>query len=419
MLKIQKLKNNLRFITVPMRGTKTATILVMIGTGSKYENRKNNGISHFMEHMFFKGTKKRSNTLAIVSELDAVGAEFNAFTSKEYTGYVVKIDATKIDLAMDIISDILLNSKFKTKEIEKEKGVIVEEINMDQDDPRSYVGGLFEKCLYGDQPAGWEVLGTKKSILKFKRKDFTDYLKTQYGSENMVVCIAGNIGDKKKNINKYFSKFRQSSLKNKIVVKEKQIKPNTLVHYKKTDQAHLLLGVRTFSIGHKDEFALKVLSAILGGSFSSRLVLELREKKGLCYYVYTNVENYTDTGYLATQTGVPVNKIDEAIGIILKEYKKLKNGLVDKKELNRVKDMIKGRANIGLEASDNVANWYANRVILRNKISTPEEYLKKIQEVSARDIQRVAKEIFVNKGLNLSIVGPYKNSKNFDKLLKL
>ncbi|MCK4554144.1 insulinase family protein, partial [Candidatus Parcubacteria bacterium] len=345
-----------------MRGTKTATILVMVKTGSKYENKNNNGISHFLEHIFFKGTDKRPNTLAITSELDSVGAEFSAFTGKEYTGYWVKVGAGQIELALDVVSDMLINSKFEQKEIDREKGVIIEELNMCRDNPIMYIEDLFEELLYGNQPAGWDTIGTKENILGFKRDDFIDYLTLQYGAQNTFVCLAGDISSCHRNrrneamprsydcdgnvvnlANKYFSKLQISDFQDKKPVKEKQNKPQIKLHYKKTDQAHLSLGVRAFSLGHKDEFALKLMAAILGGSMSSRLFIELRERKGLAYSVRTQAEFYTDSGYLTTQAGVPVKKINQAIKIILAEYKKIADNLVEDEELKRAKNLIKGR----------------------------------------------------------------------------
>jgi len=413
------LKNGLKLITVPMTGTKTITILVMVKTGSKYEDRKNNGISHFLEHMFFKGTKKRPTTLAIAGELDKVGAEFNAFTSNEYTGYWVKVDSSKINLAVDIVSDMLLNSKFEQKEIEREKGVIIEEINMRHDNPMIHIEDVFEECLYGDSPAGWEVIGEKKTVSKLARPDLLNYLKSQYGTGSVIICLAGNIkGDSEKLISRYFSRLGKTDFKDKVKIKEKQAKPQVKIHYKKTGQANISLGVRGIPIGHKDEFILKVLSIILGGSMSSRLFTELRERKGLAYYVRTQAEFYTDSGYLTTQAGVPVEKITEAIKIILSEYKKLKNTLVSGKELRRTKDLIRGRSVIKLEASDDMAGWYAERAILEGKILPPENFFKKIDQVKSQDIKKVANKIFVNKGLNLAIIGPFKDERRFERILK-
>lgn len=419
MYKETKLKNNLRVITVPMQGTKTITVLVMVGTGSKYENKKNNGISHFLEHMFFKGTKKRPNTLAISSELDSVGGEYNAFTSKEMTGYWVKVDSSKLPLALDIVSDMLLNSKMDASEIKREKGVIIEEINMYHDNPMMYIEDIFESCLYGDTPAGREIIGSKKNVLNFKRKDFIDYLKTQYSAGNTVIVLAGKLNNKNALVNKYFSKFKKANFQDKSKTKENQAGPKIKIHYKKTDQANLSLGLRTFPINHQDEFILRILSIILGGSMSSRMFTEIRERRGLAYYVRTASEFYTDTGYITTQAGVPVNKIQEALKTILNEYKKMTKTLVSAKELKRAKDLVKGRSVIQLEASDNVASWYARQAVIRQHVLTPEELIKRINKITAKDIKRVAQDIFQNKGLNLAVIGPFKDEKRFEKIVKL
>jgi len=450
MYNLKTLKNKLRLITIPMRGTKTATVLVMVKTGSKYENKKNSGISHFLEHMFFKGTARRPDTLAISSELDGIGAEFNAFTGKEYTGYYVKAEAGKIDLAMDVVSDMLLNSKFDAKEIEREKGVIIEELNMYRDNPMIYIEDLFEELLYGDQPAGWDTIGTRENILGFKREDFIDYFDSQYGAQNTFVCVAGNVKphpspllgkergqriiDKdlstphyqgggrrevEKLTNKYFSKLKPSDLREKKSVQEKQTKPQIKLHYKKTDQAHLSLGVRAYALGHEDEFALKLLSVILGESMSSRLFIELRGRKGLAYSVRTQAEFYTDSGYLTAQAGVPKDKLRQAIAVILAEYKKIAEHLIDDEELERAKNLIKGQMAIQMESSSNVANWHGRQAVLRDEILTPEDFMKKVNKVSAQDIRQAARNVFVNQGLNLAVIGPFRDGNTMKGILKL
>ncbi len=428
------MQKKLKIIKVPMRGTKTITILVMVGTGSKYENKKNNGISHFLEHMFFKGTKKRPNTMAISSELDALGAEFNAFTGKEYTGYWVKVEAGKIKKAIDILADMFLNSLFEQKEIDREKGVIIEELNMYEDNPMMHIEDVFEQVLYGDTPAGWDTIGTKENILSFKQKDFLNYFNSQYNPDSTVICLAGNfsgIGDIKKEVERKFLKksfLQKNSFKEKEKVVDEQKSPQVKIKHKKTDQAHLSLGVRTFPKGDKREIVLKLLSIILGGSMSSRLFISLREREGLAYYTHTSAEFYSDSGYLTTQSGVPVDKVERAIKIILKEYKKLSKNLIEPKELKRVKDMLIGRMAIQLEASDNVANWYARQEVMARtikrergeslKIVSPQEYLEKIKSIKAIDIKKVSQEIFVEKNLNLAVIGDYKDEKRFLELLR-
>jgi len=437
MFKEQKLKNGLSVITAPSRGTKTATILIMVGTGAKYENKKNSGLSHFLEHTFFKGTKNRPSSHSIVSELDGMGCDYNAFTGKEYTGYYIKVDSSKLNKAIDILSDIFLNSKFDASEINRERGVIVEELNMYRDNPMMYIEDIFEECLYGDTPAGRDTIGTKENILNLKRKEFVDYVNSQYSPENTYVVISGNISkgrifseiEKKFNVEEFNKRGKNFIEKEKVldVQKKKKIK----LHYKKTDQANLSLGVRSYAYNHKDSQILKIISIILGGSMSSRLFINLRERNGLAYYVRTGVETYSDSGYITTQAGVPVDKIEKAIKIIITEYKKITKKLVDPTELKKAKDLIAGKTAIQLESSDNVANWYGRQIVLgktverenkkkkKVKIITPEEVLKEIKKIKPADIKRVSKELFRTEMLNLAVIGPYKDTKKFEKLLEI
>ncbi len=427
MYKLKKLSNGLNLLTAPITGAKTTALLVMVATGSKYEDRKTTGLSHFLEHMFFKGTAKRPDTMTISSTLDRVGGEFNAFTSKEYTGYWIKVAAKETKLALDVLSDMLLNSLFSAEEIEREKGVIIEEVNMYLDNPIMRMEDVFEELLYGDTPAGWDTIGTKETIASFKREDFVKYFQSQYRTQNSFVCLAGNIPkDATKLVNQFFGAFNQGKPKGKVAVKEKQSEPAIKIEYKKTDQAHLSLGVRTDRYGSKDEYILKIIATILGGAMSSRLFINLRERNGLCYYVRSGAESYTDSGYLTTQAGVPVDKIDRAITIIKSEYQRLTTELVEENELKKVKDFITGRMLLGLEGSDDIANWYGRQLVLRvqqkdgahRPLLTPADFLKQMSKISAQDIRRVAKKIFNPKGLNLAVIGPYEKEAEFRKLLK-
>jgi len=420
MFKVTKLSNGLKLITAPIAGTKTVTALLMYGTGSKYENPSINGLSHFLEHMFFKGTKNRPNAQKLSSELDSLGSEYNAFTAKEYSGYWIKVDSSKIAPALDILSDMLLNSKFSSAEIEKEKGVIVEEINMYHENPMMYIEDVFETCLYGDTPAGREIAGPKSNIKSFKRQVFVDYFNSQYGANSAVLCLAGDIDEKTTLLaEKYFGKMPKTSFKEKLRTADAQQEPKTRIHFKEGKQAIISLGVRAYNAYHKDKTVLKILAVILGGSMSSRMFTEVREKRGLAYSVRTSAEFYTDTGYLTTQAGIPVGKQAEAIKVILQEYEKISKYLVSKEELKRAKDLIKGRTIISFEASDNIADWYAKQAALREDILSPEELFVKLDKVSAEDIKRVAKDIFKNEKLNLAVIGPFKENKEFVKAVKL
>lgn len=419
-IKISKLKNKLPLLFIPMQGTKTVTVLVVVKTGSKNETKLESGLSHFIEHMFFKGTPRRPNTLALASELDALGGEYNAFTSKEYTGYYIKAESHKLPQALDIVSDMLLNSTFSAEEIERERGVIIEEVNMYEDNPMAQIEDIFEELLYGDTPAGRFTIGTKENIKSFQREDFMRYLKTQYGVNSTFVVIAGNTSSKEvsKEANKAFAQYPINKFRRKEKLVEKQKAPALKIKIKPTDQSHLCLGVRTFPAGHKDEFAAKLLAVILGGSMSSRLFIELRERRGLAYYVKTHNEYYTDSGYLVTQAGVPKDKLEESVRLIIEAYREIATEEVSRAELKRAKDLYSGRLAIQLEASDDVANWYASQAVMERQLINSDQFLKKIKAVTVQDIRRVAKNIFVDKGLNLAVIGSRADEKKLRSILK-
>jgi len=420
MFKKTTLKNGLRIITVPQKGTKAVTVLVLVATGSKYENKKISGISHLLEHLLFKGTKKRPTSIDIVEPLDRIGGIYNAFTGEDYTGYFAKVDTEHFDLALDVISDIYLNSKLEAKEIKKEKGVVIEEINMYYDNPMTHVQSLWTKVLYGDQPAGWDIAGTKESVLGITRKELLNYMSTQYNSSNTIVCVAGNISDKVvSKIKEYFSGIKKKKTINKLEVIEKQIEPKVILETRNTDQTHFFLGVRGYNIFHKDRFSLELLALILGGMMSSRLFSSVREKLGLCYYIKTSVSMDPDTGFLVTRAGVDNTRAEKAIKAILKEYRKIAQKKISNKELKKVKDHFKGKMTLLFEASDARASFYAAQELLENKTLSPEEIYAKINKVSVNDILKVSKDIFQPQKLNLALIGPFKNKAKFQKILKL
>ena len=415
------LDNGLRLITVPMPGSKTVTVLILVGTGSEYETKEINGISHFLEHMIFKGTKKRPTPAAIAQELDEVGGEFNAFTSKEHTGYYAKVNYKQLDLALDWISDIFLNSQFPAEEIERERGVILEEINMYMDLPMHYVSNLWEELLYGDQPAGWPIWGKKDVILNLTRDNFFSYFNSQYCAKNTIVCVAGNFDEDsiKEKAEKYFAGLRQEDFKSKLKVAESQHEPGIFIYFKETDQTHLCLGVRGYNIFHKDRYAFSLLGTILGGFMSSRLFQEVREKRGLAYYIRTGIEAAADSGYLVTQAGVANTKAEEAITAILNEYKRIRDVKISEEELTRAKEHIKGNTLLNLETSDETASFVAGQEVLKKEILMPEEFFAKIDEVTIDDIQRVSQDIFKSEKLNLALIGPFKERDKFEELLKI
>ena len=417
------LSNGLKIITVPMENAESVTVLILVGTGSKYEAKDINGISHFLEHMFFKGTEKRPSTLDISETLDSVGGIYNAFTSKEVTGFYAKVEKSKFDIALDWISDIFLNSKFDEKEMEKEKGVIIEEVNMYLDTPTAYLGDIWEKLLYGDQPAGWMVIGEKENILSFNRKKVLDYYNSHYSPSNVIVCVAGGIksDEAEAKIRKYFEKGKKSEIDKKIKVKEEQSDPKVLLHYKKTDQTHFCLGVRAYDMFDERKYALALLAVILGGNMSSRLFIKVRERNGLAYSIHTSADDSTDTGYLATQAGIDHKNLEKSIELILQEYKDLKTKKITEKELQKAKDYLKGTTSLSLDSSDSQASFYAVQELLEKNITSIEEKFKKIDAVTVADIKKVAEDIFVAEKLNLAVIGPFekKDSIKIKKLLKI
>ncbi len=431
------LPNGLRVIAASMKDTQTVTVIVAVAAGSKYETKKINGLSHFLEHMLFKGTKKRPKTKDISEALDAIGGEYNAFTGKERTAYYAKVDARHLPLALDVVSDIFLNSKIDEKEIERERGVILQEINMYEDTPMAQVGDIFEDLLYGDQPAGWEIIGSKENIARLKRQDFMNYLQKNYTPSKTVVCVAGNLGtssgsflgktgdaaEKKvfQKVSDIFSKMKRRSPGRKEKVIERQAGPRIKIKKKKTDQVHLILGARAYDVFHPDRFVLSLLANILGGSMSSRLFLSVRERLGLAYYVKSSYEGYTDSGYLAVSAGVDTDpsKAGKTVKTILGELRKIRRTRVGKKELQKSKDNLRGKMALSLESSDEVASFLAEQELSKEEIQTPEEIMKQVEKVSADDIMRVAGKIFVDNKLNLALIGPVDDKKGLEKILRV
>ncbi|MBU6430827.1 MAG: insulinase family protein [Patescibacteria group bacterium] len=414
------LKNGLRVITVPMKDNPTVTVLVMVEAGSKYETKEINGLSHFLEHMCFKGTTKRPKAIDISRELDTVGAQYNAFTSQEYTGYYAKADYKHLDLLLDVVSDMYLNPVFNENEIEKEKGVIVEEINMYEDLPHRKVQEIFMRLLYGDQPAGWDIAGTKENIKNLKRSDFLDYRRKHYVPSATTVVVAGKFDEKKTlgDIQKMWNGVFGGKKKGKVKTVESQKKPEMLLQYKDTDQTHIVLGARSFNAYSKNNPAIKVLSAALSGGMSSRLFQKLRDEMGICYYVRAENDTYTDHGFLQVSAGLDNKRVKEGIGAIMEEFKKLKTENVSADELNKVKQQIQGNLYLGLETSDSFAEYCGYQEVLNKPIKTPEQIIAEIQAVTADDIKRNADKIFQNKNLNLAAIGRFKDKDDFLPILK-
>ena len=411
------LPSGLRLITVPMADNPSVTVLVMVETGSKYETKKTNGISHFLEHMLFKGTPRRPKASDVSRELDSIGAHYNAFTTQEFTGYYAKAAAHHLETILDVISDIYLNPLFDENEIKKEKGVIIEEMRMYQDLPQRHVQDVLIELLHGDQPAGWNVIGTEEIVRSFTAADFKKYCQDHYVSCATTVIVSGSFQEKdiQAQVEKVFGAIKDDSKKDKLPVKESQSAPQIKTVFKDTDQTHLAIGLRTFAIGDPRLPVMNVISTILGGGMSSRLFSRMRDELGICYYINASHDVSTDHGDLVISAGVDNSRVHEAIREILAECKRLIETPVPADELKKAKDYIAGTTLLELETSDSRAEFYGLQEVMKHKVELPDDLIKKILEVTSADVQNLAKKIFVNKGLNLALIGKTKESELKDK----
>ena len=407
------LPSGLTVILAPMEGCKSVTEAFVTRTGWRYEDPEIAGISHFSEHLFLRGTEKRPTKKAINDEITSRGGIINANTNEEHTYYWIKISGRFLDMAHDMLSDMLFNSRFAPKHIAIEGGAILEELHALQDDPEKFLFEvLWPKLLYGEQPAGECGIGNEKSITGLKRSQFLDYVRSLYVGPNSGVIAAGKIESPSKTINDlnhYFGKINSDGPKIKMSpVMEKQRKPRIVFVYKKTSQTHVGLGVRANDVFHPDQYAQKVLGIILGGNMGSRMFTELREKRGLAYSIDSESRFGTDHGSLLTTAGLNSEKINEALKLMIEQYRKVAEKKIPEKELRGAKDFIIGNIEMALEGSDTITEVLAEQFALSNKIEGPEEMVKKYEAVTAKDIQRVAQNIFRNERLNLAIVGPHR-----------
>lgn len=396
-------------------------MLVLTGAGSRYETRKSNGISHFLEHMFFKGAKKYKNAKEVSETIDGVGGDFNAFTGKEYVGYYVKVAAHHADVALDVLSDMLVHSKFDPAEIDKERGVIMEEYNMYQDTPMYQVGWDFERLIYGDQPMGWDQVGTKELINGVTHEDFVKYKNDLYTPENIVVSVAGNINhdEMTKKVEKYFKFKDGKKAYTHAKLEPVKSKERVFLQYKKTEQTHVVVGFPAYAEEHEDHYAEKLLAVILGGGMSSRMFLGVREAKGLSYYIQTSTDDYTDSGIISTRAGVDVKRAKLAVEAICEQYRMICGTRVPEAELTKAKEYVKGKLVLRLEDSEEYAHLLGKDELLYGKPITPEEIMKNIDAVTASDIKRVTDNLFKEENLRLAAIGPYENKAEFEEILHI
>jgi predicted Zn-dependent peptidase len=424
MSKVHTLKNGTRVHLLPSSGTQAATLLVLFKIGSRNEPLKVWGGSHFIEHLMFKGTKKRPETIDISKELDRYGAEYNAYTGKDLTGYWVKIAAEQIPVAVDLLHDMLFNSKFEEAEMTREKKVIIEEIKMYEENPIMHLEDLLEEAMFDGHTLGRNIAGTAKSMTAMKRKDVLAYRDAYYVPENMVIAIAGNVPKNALSLlEKSFGKVKAKPMVTENVpftIEGEWQQPRVRRQFKQLEQIQVALGFPTPGRDHKDMEALKLLSSILGGTMSSRLFIEVREKRGLCYNVRATVDAYEDVGVLTVRAGLDASRLSLAMKVIVSELHKIAKKGVTPAELKMAKDHVKGATTLRLEDSSNLAEFFARQELFGDKVETAEERLKRFAAVKISDVQRVAREIINFRRVSIAAIGPYKTDadllKHFPKL---
>jgi predicted Zn-dependent peptidase len=415
----QQLSNGLRVLTAPMPQAKSVSCFVQLAAGSRYEHAGNRGIAHFAEHMFFKGTERRPTARDLTTIIDGIGGEFNAFTSKEFTGYFVRCAGGDRDTAFDVLLDMLRHSKFDPEEIEREKGVILEEMNMYNDTPRDRVGTIYEELIFGSNPLGWETLGTKKTIKAATRDTFIDYVDHWYTPDRMVVGVGGMVGDDLlPKLEEMLGGLSQNGRDEPQPAQlDRKPGPHVRVRHKKAEQGHICFGVPSYPLGHPDRYALQLLSVVLGSGMSSRLFLEVRERRGLAYYIYGAAHAYTDAGSLMSQAGVDIDRIDEAITVIKEQFQLMAEEPVPSDELEKARAFAKGRFVLGTESPQGLIQFGLRREVLEGCAVEPEEILASLDAVTVEDVQRVAQDLIADDKIHLAVIGPFKDAERFEKLV--
>jgi predicted Zn-dependent peptidase len=415
----QTLANGLRVLTAPLDHAQSVACFVMLAAGSRYEHSANRGIAHFAEHMFFKGTERRPTSRDLTTIVDGIGGEFNAFTSKEYTGYYVRCAGDDRDTALDVLLDMLRHSKFDPEEIEREKGVILEEMNMYVDTPRDHIGTVYETLVFGDNPLGWETLGTKETIRGASRDTFLDYVGEWYTPERMVVGVSGKIGEGlEPMLEELLGDMSPDGDRTPAPAElDRSPGPRVSVHQKDADQAHLILGVPSYPIDHPDRYALQLLATVLGGGMSSRLFTEVRERRGLAYYVHGLNHSYTDAGSLFAQAGVDLTRIDEAVRVIVDELERMASEPVPGDELEKARSLAKGRFVLSTESPQGVIMFGLRREVLEGGALEPDELLAALDAVTVEDVHRVGRDLIARDKVHLAVIGPFDDEDRFQQVL--
>lgn len=414
------LKNGLTILEVPSEDAESVVVDFFVKTGSRSETLKENGISHFLEHFLFKGTKKFPTSMAITELIDGIGGEMNANTGKEHTQFFIKAHYQYLELIFEVLTDMMQNPLLDKDEMQREKGVIVEEINMYKDNPRVTASNVLEDIMWQNDPLGRDIAGQVDIVTKFNRKMFESYMERHYQTGNMILGISGKYDRTHLNklLNKYWSKIPARKFSIWPKAKDNQKNFRIKLQHEDTKQAVINFGFKGLHFNSKDNATGVVLSSILGGGMSSRLFTEVRERRGLAYYVRASNGNYQDTGVFDISSGVRVDAIEEAMRVILDELKKIASEPVTDKELIKAKAYLKGRTTLALEDNQMRLDWFLEEIAFKKIIQTPKEIFAAVDRVTTKDILKLAKQIFVSEKMSLAIVGPYKSSKKFEQILR-
>jgi predicted Zn-dependent peptidase len=406
-----------------MPHTRSVSVGFFIGAGSRYETKQENGITHFIEHMLFKGTTKRATAKDIAVAIEGVGGLFNASTGRELTTYWTKVGQDHFSIALDVLADMLLNSKLEAEELEKERGVIIEEINMTLDHPSDWVHLLATDLIWPDHPLGRDQAGTKESVTEITRPMVQSYIHEHYQPGNTVLAIAGNVEHHRavEEATAQLGTWQRRPNNSYVPMNQEQEEARVRLEHMTTQQAHLALVLPGLSRFDDDKYHLSLLNTILGQGMSSRLFLEVREKRGLAYSVYSYVSPYLDAGLMGVYAGVDADHIEQALAAILEELDKVRQEPVSDDELGKAKEFTKGHLQLQMEDSIAVASWIGRQECLEERVLSVEEVLDEVDAVTTTDIQRVAQRLLKQEKLNLAVVGPYDKSReeHFGSLLTL
>lgn len=410
------LSNQARLLQIPMPSVQSVTVLALVNAGRRYEPEQWAGISHFLEHMVFKGTAKYANSQELSAEIDRVGGEFNAFTSKEYTGYYVKLASRYTDLALEVVSEMLCTPKLRASDIKRESQVIIEEINMYEDLPMHRISDVYDEMLFAGTNLAGNVLGTKEVVSSLQRKDFLEYINEWYGFKNVVIVVAGDekvIKDAgfQAKVEEYFSKGgqeRQAHDHQEFWQPGAYSQHRKSIVSKETEQARFILGLPAFDRYDQRKYSLSVLSTLLGKTMSSRLFTQIRDKLGLCYYIRSGTDHYHDVGTFAASAGVDPRRINEAIQATKLEFEKL----LDQEpptamEVQAAKQNMIGRFLLQIEDSQSVASWMGMKLLLENKVVTPAQIIKEIESVDLDKVKAVVQALIKPEEWRLALIGPY------------